>query len=119
MSTLWMIILAVVGLVAISSMKHHFQFRLKRTLLILAAFFIFLVIASAYFDLSGIFSEKNVFAKTGAAIISDLKDAISKDSLIKKDTVDSIKDNLMKETSEATKGVISLEPLTSVNKNKN
>lgn len=114
MNLLGVLIIALAALVAFSSITHHFKFKVKRTLLILAIFFVGLVVASAYFDFSGIFGPKNIFAKTGASVISDVKDAVFKEDLIKKDTLDSISEGVADKTSEITKGIISLPRSNSI-----
>jgi len=116
MNILIAIVLLFFVLASWSSIKHRLNFRFKRTLIILAAFFLVLMLASAYFDMSFFFSKDNLLAKTGAAVFSDMRDALSDKPLVKEDTIQSIKGDVVLKMQDVTDNVVGLDPSSLVSK---
>lgn len=83
-----------------NSTKHHMHFRFKRTVLLLMLFFILIMVLSAYFDMSLFFGKGSIFANTGAAVFSDIRDAFKGKSIIKDTTASSIKEAITDKASK-------------------
>src|SRR3989338_11397549 len=77
-----------------NSTKHHMHFRFKRTVLLLMLFFILIMVLSAYFDMSLFFGKGSIFANTGAAVFSDIRDSFKDKPLLKETTTSSIKETI-------------------------
>ena len=101
-------IVALVFLFLFNSTKHHLNFKLKRVLLLLAVFFVVFMVVSSYFDMSIFFGKGNLFAKTGAAVFSDMKEAVAGKDLVKDSTINSIKETITQKASNLADTKISL-----------
>ncbi|MFH0752852.1 MAG: hypothetical protein V1914_04640 [archaeon] len=60
-----------------------------------------MAVVSGYIDFSGFFGEDNFFSRTGAAVFFDLKDVLEREDIITEDTLDSIKEDVLKGTDNA------------------
>ena len=108
MNTLLVIGFVLFLIIALGGLKHRFTFGIKRVLAIVIVFFLLLIFASSYLDFSKIFNADNILAKTGAAVVTDVKEVFSDEPLFSRQTVDMVQDDMSDKTKEITKGVVSL-----------
>lgn len=118
MNLFFIIVGVLILLFLFNSTKHHLHFKFKRTVLLLVLFFILIMVLSVYFDMSVFFGNGSIFAKTGAAVFSDVKESFIDKPILKEGTVSSIKETITDKASKIIDSDISLPGGYSVIKNK-